>query len=601
MFNNFFNEVRYGMKIIFSASKKFFILKLILSFISSLLPYLPLFLWRRLLNSLVVFTNGNTYDAMRTIVILTGLYCAVLLISKFVDSVEQIVTYKYNDEVNYYIDNLMIDKVSSIDLAFFDSSDLNDKLQNSRNILFAIQGMARIIFNIIQYTVKLIISSCLISTLGLWLIPVVIISCLPYIIGDKKIKDANYHFEKEYSKAYRKMEYYTSLFFGNTGQEVKLYNLKGYFIQKYESQWMIWHKAMSSKNIKQCIISGISSVFLVLNELIVYAILLTRLRAKTIAVGDVVYYISIMTQFRTDFTNLCSNINSFEMRRNEIKDIRSFIELEPLLEKGGTLVPKNKPRIEFKNVYFKYPDADNYVLQDCSFIIEPNEIVGLIGLNGAGKSTIVKLLLRFYDPIKGQILLDGIDNREYDIVKLRALFGVLLQDYVQYSFTLRENVALSELTRMNNDEDILKACEQSNVTDFIADWEKGIDEDLTRQFNGEGKELSGGQWQRVSLARAFFRNAPVIILDEPSAALDPIAEDAIFDKFVKLSVNKSAILISHRLSSIVLVDRIMVLENGKIIEQGYHSELLKKNGKYSYLFNLQASKYLNTVQKKQPC
>ena len=271
--------------------------------------------------------------------------------------------------------------------------------------------------------------------------------------------------------------------------------------------------------------------------------------------------------------------------------MRSFVEMEPLLEHGGTMIPTGNPRIEFKDVSFRYPGGDHDVLSHCSFTIEPGEIVGLVGPNGCGKSTIVKLLCRFYDPGSDEILIDGVSNKEYDIVKLRELFGVLFQDYVRYSFSLRENVALSKPEKKDCDADILRACDQSRI-DFMKDWKNGIDENLTRRFDPNGKELSGGQWKRISLARAFFRNAPIILLDEPSASLDPVAEHQIFEDFSQISENKSAVLISHRLSSITLADKILVLEDGHITEQGSHADLLRRDGRYAYLFNLQASKYI---------
>ena len=241
---------------------------------------------------------------------------------------------------------------------------------------------------------------------------------------------------------------------------------------------------------------------------------------------------------------------------------------------------------------FRYPGGEKDVLKDCSFTLYAGETVGLVGLNGSGKSTIVKLLCRFYDPTEGKILIDGIDNKEYDIVKLREMFGVLFQNYVKYSFSLRENVALSDLPRIDETDAIRKACTESRADDFMKEWEKGIDENLTRRFDSNGKELSGGQWQRISLARAFFRDAPIILLDEPSAALDPIAEHKIFQDFAEISKGRTAMLISHRLSSITLCDKILVLEDGHIIEQGSHRELLEANNRYAYLFNLQASKYI---------
>ena len=587
----YFKNIGYASKIIWVASKKYFILKFLLSLISSMLPYLPLFLWRELINALVEAIGGNAEPLVQKIWWLTMLYCAVMLMEKLLDTVSDLVSFKYNDAINYYLDNAMIDKVSAIDLAFFDSSDLNDKLDNAWDLMYSTKNMVSFVFDMLQRTIRLIISFSLVLTLSLWLVPAVIILCIPSVIGDRKVNDMNYRFEKDYTKSHRKLEYYKDLFFEGASSEVRLYHLKDYFSSLYTDIWELWDKAVHAKNIRVCLINIASLVLLTVNEVIVYILSVIKLIAGKIAVGDVAYYVSLLTQFRRDFTSLCYRINMFGKNTKELNDVRSFVEMEPLLEHGGTMIPAGNPKIEFKDVSFRYPSGDHDVLSHCSFTIEQGETVGLVGLNGCGKSTIVKLMCRFYDPSSGEILIDGVSNKEYDIVKLRELFGVLFQDYVRYSFSLRENVALSKLEKKDCDADILRACSQSRI-DFIKDWENGIDENLTRRFDRNGKNLSGGQWQRISLARAFFRDAPIILLDEPSASLDPVAEHQIFEDFSKISESKSAVLISHRLSSITLADKILVLENGHIIEQGSHDALLRLNGRYAHLFNLQASKYI---------
>ena len=232
------------------------------------------------------------------------------------------------------------------------------------------------------------------------------------------------------------------------------------------------------------------------------------------------------------------------------------------------------------------------MLKKCSFTIEPHEKIGLIGLNGAGKSTIIKLMFRFYDPEEGCIKLDGVDLKEYDIYAVRKVFGVLFQDYVTYCLPLREIIALSDFDERFNDEKLKKACDISGASEVIKDWENGYDSVLGRYYADNGKDLSGGQWQLVGLARAYFKDSEYMILDEPSAALDPISEDRIFEQLYHLSEGKSSVTISHRLSNTTLADKILVIGDGHIIEQGSHFELLKQNGKYAELFNLQASKYI---------
>ena len=587
----YFSNFQYATQIILTASKKYFILKLILSLISSVLPYLPLFLWRNLINALVEALCGNSEALLKTIWRFAACYGAVILIEKLIAAVSEYVVFKYNDAINYYLDNLMVEKVSGTDLSFFDSSDLQDKLSNSWWLIYSMKNMVTFVFDIIQNAVRLCISFSLMLSLSHWLIPVVILMCIPYVIGNKKANDIEYRFKKDIEKPRRKLEYYKSLFFESSRQEIRLYDLKDYFRLLYENVWEQWNKGNFAVSIKKGIISTFALIVLAINEIIVYGLAVSKLIIGEIAVGDVAYYISILSQFRSDFSSLCNRITMFERNSKEISDVREFVEMKPNLEKSGTKIPSQHPRIEFRNVSFKYPNSETYVLKDCSFVIERGQTIGLVGLNGSGKSTIVKLLCRFYDPTEGIILIDGIDSREYDIAALRKCFGVMFQDFVRYSFSLRENVALSDLSALDDDGRIKKACISGRVTDFIGDWENGIDENLTRRFDSKGKELSGGQWQRICLARTFFRNAPIILLDEPSASLDPIAEHEIFKDFAAISKDKSAVLISHRLSSITLADKILVLSDGYIIEQGTHDELLRQSGEYARLFNLQASKY----------
>lgn len=588
----YFSNIGYASKIIYMASKKYFILKLFLSILSSVLPYLPLFLWRELINNLTEAIKGNPEPFVKNIWAFACGYAAVILAEKLLDTISDFVSYKYNDAIQYYMDNLMIDKVVSIDLAFFDSSDLKDKLNNSWSLIYSMKSMVSFVSDMFQKAIHLVISFSLMLNLSFWLIPIVVLLCIPSIIGDKEINEMDYRFQKEHEKDHRELEYYKSLFFEETRQEVRLYHLTGYFSSLYTNLWIYYDKAVNAKKLKTCLIHSVSLLILTVNEVMVYILSVSKLIAGQIAVGDVAYYVSLMTQFRANFTSLCYRINMFGKNSKEISDVRSFLEIVPHLEKSGTLTPGKHPQIEFRDVSFHYPNSDRDVLSHCSFIIHQSEKIGLVGLNGSGKSTIVKLLCRFYDPTDGQILIDGIDNKEYDIVKLRKLFGVLFQDYVRYSFSLRENIALSDISCINCDDRIIKAAEKSRVSDFIDAWEGGIDENLTRRFDPNGKELSGGQWQRVSLARAFFRNASIVLLDEPSAALDPIAEHNIFEEFSAASEGRSAVLISHRLSSITLCDRILVLQDGRIVENGSHSELLSQNGEYARLFYLQASKYI---------
>lgn len=301
--------------------------------------------------------------------------------------------------------------------------------------------------------------------------------------------------------------------------------------------------------------------------------------------------IGMVSRLRGQASNLMYYINELLVNNTRLIELQEFININPEIEKSGKLIPSANPQIEFCNVSFHYPNSEKYVLKDCSFIIKPHEKIGLIGLNGSGKSTIIKLMFRFYDPQEGIIKVDGMDLKQYDVYALRKIFGVLFQEYVTYCLPIREIIALSNFGERFNDEKLKKACDISGASEIIKDWEQGYDSVLGRYYADNGKDISAGQWQLVGLARAYFKDSEYIILDEPSAALDPISEDRIFEQLYRLSEGKSSVTISHRLSNTILADKIFVIDDGHIIEQGSHFELLKHNGKYAHLFNLQVSRY----------
>lgn len=316
------------------------------------------------------------------------------------------------------------------------------------------------------------------------------------------------------------------------------------------------------------------------------------LLTKKIGIGDFQYNLNMVLRLQSQTKGLMYDIDRFLVNNKKLNELQEFINIIPETEISGTKIPSVNPMIEFINVSFKYPNTEEYVLKNCSFVIEPGEKVGLIGLNGSGKSTIIKLIFGFYKPNEGKILLDGINLNEYDIYKLRKRFSVLFQDYVTYCLPLREIIALSDFKERFNEEKLLNACKTSGLYDVIKDWSGGFDSVLGRFYADNGKNFSGGQWQLAGLARAYFKESKYVVLDEPSAALDPISEDRIFEQLYHLSEGKSSITISHRLSNTTTADKILVLDQGRIIEQGSHFALLKQNGRYAHLFSLQAKKYI---------
>lgn len=587
-FFGLFKNVWFGIKTCFLASKCYFSMKLIILMFTTLIPLVNLWLWKEVLNGIVDFGNSK-----QTVIVCLVIYIALQLATYLIDQFDNYVQDRYSDELKFYIEEQMMDKTSRMDLSFFDSAKMGDKVRHARSNFLTMMNMSWLVFDIISAFINVVATLIIVCTYKWWLGIVTLMLLIPFMLYNKKRTERKLQMEEEQLRDNRKKDYYRDVFFNDNVQfEVKLNNIGSYLIGKYKETWRKLYKINKTEDVKHNIINTLIMIVNVSSEFLVLTVSVLDVVNKHIGIGDLQYNLSMVSRLRSQSQLLMNKVNKFLNDNTRLIELQEFMDIEPEVEKSGTLKPSNNPKIEFCNVSFRYPNAEQYVLKDCSFTIDPHEKIGLIGLNGAGKSTIIKLMFRFYDPEKGCIKLDGIDLKEYDIYAVRKVFGVLFQDYVTYCLPLREIIALSDFDERFNDEKLKKACDISGASEVIKDWENGYDSVLGRYYADNGKDLSGGQWQLVGLARAYFKDSEYMILDEPSAALDPISEDRIFEQLYHLSEGKSSVTISHRLSNTTLADKILVIGDGHIIEQGSHFELLKQNGKYAELFNLQASKYI---------
>ena len=587
-FSGLFKNVWFGIKTCFLASKFYFSMKLVILMFTTLIPLVNLWLWKEVLNGIVDFESCK-----QTVIVCLVIYLILQLATYLIDQFDNYVQDRYSDELKFYIDAVMMDKSSRMDLSFFDSAKMGDKIRHARSNFTTMMNMSWLVFDIISAFINVVATLVIVCTYKWWLGLVTLVLLIPFMLYNKKRTERKLQMEKEQLRDNRKKDYYRDVFFNDNVQfEVKLNNIGSYFIGKYKETWQKLYKINKEEDVKHNIINTLIMIANISSEFLVLTLSVFDVVNKHIGIGDLQYNLSMVSRLRTQVQLLMNNVNKFLNDNTRIIELQEFMDIKPEVEKSGILKPSSNPKIEFCNVSFRYPNAEQYVLKDCSFTIEPHEKVGLIGLNGAGKSTIIKLMFRFYDPEEGCIKLDGVDLKEYDIYAVRKVFGVLFQDYVTYCLPLREIIALSDFDERLNDEKLKKACDISGASEVIKDWENGFDSVLGRNYADDGKDLSGGQWQLVGLARAYFKDSEYMILDEPSAALDPISEDRIFEQLYHLSEGKSSVTISHRLSNTTLADKILVIGDGHIIEQGSHFELLKQNGKYAELFNLQASKYI---------
>lgn len=585
-FGGLFKNVWFGIKTSFLASKFYFSMKLLILLSTTIIPLVNIWLWKEVLNGIVA-------QEAQAVFICLAVYLSLKLAAYLLRQFDNYVNGRYSDELQFYIETVMMEKTSRMDLSFFDSAQMGDKVRHARSNFGIMTGMTWLVFDILSCTMNVVAILIIVSNYKWWLGIVTLVLLIPYFLYNKWYTDKRLKIEKDQLRDNRKKDYYGGVFFDNNIQfEIKLNNIGEYFISRYKEMWQKLYRINKKEDIRHNLRSFPIMLLCVSAEAIVLTLSVIDVIAKKIGIGDLQYNLSMVSRLRSEAQALIGNVTRFLTNNTRLIELQEFMAIPPQTEESGTKLPSANPKIEFRNVSFRYPNCEQYVLKKCSFTIEPHEKVGLIGLNGAGKSTIIKLMFRFYDPEEGMILLDGVDLKEYDVYAVRKLFGVLFQDFVTYCLPLREIIALSKFDERFNDEKLKQACDISGASEVIKDWEQGFDSVLGRNYADNGKDLSGGQWQLMGLARAYFKDSEYMILDEPSAALDPISEDRIFEQLFHLSEGKSSVTISHRLSNTTLADKILVIGDGHIIEQGSHNELLLQNGEYARLFNLQASKYM---------
>lgn len=587
---NYLKNASFSIKITYQAAKYYFVLKSALSLLLSFVPIVKIYIWKIIIDLLI---SASANEMLTGLVKYAILYFTVHLVQELIIKMSQYIEYKYNDKVNYYVENLLLEQFVAVDLGFYDSSEYRDKLNQVWDIKSSVTALASLFFAQVQTLLSFIASLILFARWNAAYALVIVLCSLPIIFVEWKVNQLDINFSMQNQKNERAMRYFKYIFTNyDSSLEIKLYNIKDYLIGKYIDSWKEYYKnrkKFTAKIAALMFVSLLISTFV--SQLLLYILLIGKIAKKIISIGDAMYYMSLFHNLYNSTVSLIRIISSSNAAFVRLNAVKEFINQKPMVQKNGVLTLDKIQKIEFSHVYFRYPGKENYVLEDCSFTMEAGQQIGLVGENGCGKSTIVKLILRLYDVEEGEILLNGIDIMEYDIEKYRAMFSVLFQDFIKYSFTLRENVSLSDIEKSDNDERIKDALSKSEMSELVSTWDKGLETPLTRSFEPDGKELSGGQWQRIALSRVFFADRDFVILDEPSASLDVFAEEKIFHQFQQLSGNRSSIIISHRLSSIVAADKILVLKNGRILEQGKHRELLSKNGYYSELFYAQAQSY----------
>jgi ATP-binding cassette subfamily B protein len=483
---------------------------------------------------------------------------------------------------------------ATLDLAQFEDPDFYDQMERARRQTV---GRLQLMGRLLETAQQLVTLATLTASMALfspWLLALLVLAVIPSFLGETHFAFLSYSLLYRWTPQRRWLDYLRWL--GATqesAKEVKIFGLGDYLAERYKRLADEFYRDNRRLAVRRAGVGALLSVLGTGGYYGAYAVILYRTLRGMLTVGDLTFLAAAFARCRGLMEGMFGNLTDITEQALYLDDLFAFFRMEPQIRSRPGARPAPRPLqrgVEFHDVSFRYPGSERDVLRRVSLRIAPGERIALIGENGAGKTTLVKLLARLYDPSEGQILLDGVDLRDYDLEDLRREIGVIFQDYMRYQMLLAENIGLGRVEALHDRARIDRAARLSLASEVAARLEKGLDQMVGRRFEG-GVDLSGGEWQKVALGRAYMRDAQILILDEPTATLDARAEHRVFQRFADLTRGKMAVLISHRFSTVRMADRILVLAAGEIREQGTHDELVRQGGQYAELFELQAAGY----------
>jgi ATP-binding cassette, subfamily B, bacterial len=513
------------------------------------------------------------------------------ILSRAIDYTDQILANRYT----YHVSVQVMQQAAQLDLTTYEDPVYYDRLERARvqatDRLAMIQQLGRLL----QQVVLTVIWSGVLIYRSPWMILLLIAGVLPSFLGETHFAFLGYAKNFRQTPAKRQMDYLRQV--GGSkeaAKELKLFNLSKYFTDRFKVlSKQIYDEDVELSN-KKLLWGGLLSLISTVGYYGAYVFAIFKaVEGDYPTIGIFSLVTVAIQQASSNFQQAFSTASGIADQALFLTDLIAFFEMKPTVQSKPNALPTPRPirqGFEFRNVSFAYPGTERRVLKNFNFHLAPGERIALIGENGQGKTTIVKLITRLYDPTEGQILLDGMDLREYSLDDLHQEMGVIFQDFMRYEMTARENIAVGRIEIPHTEEEIQHAAYKSLAEGVIAKMAHGYDQMLGRRFEG-GVDLSGGEWQKIALARAYLRDAQLLILDEPTAALDAKSELEVFERFAELTAGKMALLISHRFSTVRMADRIVVLEGGQLVEEGTHQQLMTLGGRYAAMFEMQAASY----------
>ena len=488
----------------------------------------------------------------------------------------------------------LMEHAATLDLEDFEDAEFQDKLERARRqssgrmpLLSQLMGQIQDVLTVVTFAGGLVVFNP-------WLIVLLLVALIPAFLGEAHFNAQTYTLDFRRTPERRELDYVRQTAASvETAKEVKIFGLNAFLIDRFRVLSQSFYAANRQIAQQRALWGAVFTSVGTLGYYLAYVWIIGSTLTGTLTIGDLTFLAGSFRRLRTLLEGLLASFSSTAAQALYLDDLFGFFEVTPEIQSPASPLPMPEPIRQgfvFEDVGFRYPGADRWAVRHLSFTLQAGETLALVGENGAGKTTLVKLLTRLYDPDEGRITLDGRDLRDYDLDALRGAMGVIFQDFVRFNLTAGDNIAVGRISARDDHARIERAASSSLADAVIEGLPQGYDQMIGKRFRN-GVELSGGEWQKVAIARAYMRDAQVLVLDEPTAALDARSEFEVFQRFKELSAGKTAVLISHRFSSVRMADRILVLSGGRVEASGTHAELLAQKGRYAELFELQAAGY----------
>ncbi len=581
----FFNEI-------YKSASSIFLINVVCRLINALSPVVLLYVGKLLIDEIILQSRSQevVYDQVW---LYLGIELGVALLSDIINRIINLTDGLIGDLYSNYSSVLIIKKTKDLSISQLEDSELYDKLERART---QTSNRVSLMTTVLSQLQSIIVVISLIAGLIYfepWLILILILSIIPAFVNELKFSSSRYSIARSWTKERRELDYLRYIGANsNTAKEMKLFGLTDFIADRFRKLSDAYYLINKNLSIRRSIYGMFFNFLGVASYYGAYVLIIIRAVTGIITIGDLTFLSGSFNRLRNSLQSNFAMFTRISESALYLQDYFDYLDISAIeIKKDAPQLPEEITEgFEFKDVSFSYPGTTDLVLDGVNFRIQAGEKMAFVGQNGAGKTTLIKLLLRFYKPNSGTILLDGVDIQQFDKLEYQEFFGVIFQDFIKYEFLLKENIAVGNIEKLEDLTAIKEAAHRSLADSVVDEMALGYEQQLGRRFTN-GKDLSGGQWQKVALARAYMRDARVMILDEPTSALDAKAEYEAFQRFMGLTKGKTSIIISHRFSTVRMADRIIVLENGKVTERGTHDELMNNDQLYAELFSLQAAGY----------